>query len=66
MLMNYVITAIAIAGLFFVVEHPCLAYFFWSGTNLYWCIYAWRINDRAQLIMFAVFAVSSVIQFFRY
>jgi hypothetical protein len=64
-MMNYIITGFAIAGLFVNPKFPCRSFFMWSGTNLYWTIYAFRCSDHAQGIMFMVFTASCIIQYFR-
>lgn len=60
-MMNYVVTTFAIAALFVNLKHPGLSYFVWTGTNLFWTLHNFQNSDIAQGVMFAVFAISSAI-----
>jgi hypothetical protein len=64
-MMNYIVTSIAIAGLFINTKKPWLSFFVWTGTSLYWTVWNYRCHDFSQAIMFATFCVSSAIQFWR-
>lgn len=64
-MMNWIFSALGIAGLFLVRLNPAIAFFIWSGTSLYWLIWNIRCADYPQAGMFAAFFVANVIQYFR-
>jgi hypothetical protein len=64
-MMNYIVTAFFITGLFLNPKRPALSFFIWSGTSLYWLIWNFRCEDFPQAVMFAASTVACVIQFWR-
>ena len=65
MVLRFLITAAAIAGLFIIKRHPTAAYYIWTGTNYFWLLETLKNAQYEQAAMFAAFTISCVIQYFR-
>lgn len=65
MIANYIVTVFAIVGLFVNPKRPSLSFFVWTGTNLWWTFYSYRVSDWPQFAMFTAFTIACAIQFLR-
>ena len=64
-MIDYMITGLAITGLFVGIKSYGWACFIWSGTNFYWCLRGWQSGLIPQAAMFFAFFVSCVVIFFK-
>jgi len=63
MITGYVVTALAVSGLFLIKNYPAPVFALWTCTNGYWLFANLAGGNIDQAIMFAAFTVSCVIQF---
>ena len=61
----YIVTIFAVAGLFVNPWKPWLSFYIWTGSNSFWALMSHHNGDYSQMMMFAIFAVASGIQFWR-